>query len=51
MVDSPQESRPIDPLVMVAGLSGCGKSEFIRHMASGGLPADISRCLPADVQT
>jgi len=36
---------------MVAGLSGCGKSEFIRHMTLGGLPADISRCLPADIQT
>lgn len=36
----------IDQLVIVEGMSGAGKSTFIRQLASGQLPADIQALLP-----
>jgi hypothetical protein len=36
-------------LLIIAGLSGCGKSTFIRHLRRRRLPLDVMRALPADI--
>jgi hypothetical protein len=44
---------PFDPeiknLLIIAGLSGCGKSTFIRQLLRRRLPRDVMRALPADI--
>lgn len=53
----PKGSRriPWDPeiksLLVIAGLSGCGKSTFIRQLKRRRLPGDILRQLPDDIHT
>jgi hypothetical protein len=52
-VPGPGSRYEFDPeikaLLVVAGLSGCGKSTFIRQLRRRRIPSDIARLLPADV--
>jgi len=41
--------KSIKNVVIVAGVSGSGKSTFIKHLQSASLPAAIAAHLPADV--
>jgi excinuclease UvrABC ATPase subunit len=50
MIFSKESSRPMDHLVLVAGLSSSGKSSFMQQIASGALPPDIAARLPPQIE-